>query len=117
MRFLSVSFLAISALLLAACGEETSDQPKEDISSEQQTPSGDSKTLTYQCADDTNIEVTYAGETAVVVEGNNNYLMTQAVSGSGARYVSDEGMEWHVKGNEGAYGSEDDTQMCTLDED
>lgn len=70
------------------------------------------RTEIYFCEDNSQIEVTYAGDTAVVNTGNKQYLMVQAIAASGARYISDDGIEWHVKGNKGIFGINDETQLC-----
>lgn len=70
------------------------------------------RTEIYFCEDGRQIEVTYAGDTAVVDTGTKQYLMVQAIAASGARYVSDDGAEWHVKGKEGIFGVSDEAQLC-----
>jgi len=105
-------FLLVLALpfFLAACDQGPQNTEEENTNLSIEAP----RTEIYQCEDESTIEVTYAGDTAVVSTDENQYLMVQAVSASGVRYVSDEGMEWHVKGGEGAFGINDDTQLCTV---
>lgn len=102
--------LLVLPFLLAACDKapQNKEEKSEHLSFE--AP----RTEIYQCEDNNEIEVTYAGDTAVVSTDKNQYLMVQAISASGVRYVSDEGIEWHVKGGEGAFGINDDTQLCTV---
>lgn len=96
--------------LLIACDKAPQNQEDQNADLSFDAP----RTEIYQCEDESEIEVTYAGDTAVVSANNNQYLMVQAVSASGVRYVSDEGIEWHVKGGEGAFGINNDTQVCTV---
>ncbi len=106
-KYLALFLLPLS---LIACNAEPEDADAElaELAAEQP------RTEVYQCEDKSEIEVTYAGDTAVINTGEQQYLMTLAVSASGARYVSDEGLEWHVKGGEGIYGVNDDTQICSV---
>lgn len=106
------NFLPLLALpfLLTACGPE----PQTNADEQSELTFDAPRTEQYQCEDNSQIEVTYAGDTAVASTEDTQYLMVQAVSASGARYVSDEGMEWHVKGGEGAFGIKDNTQICTV---
>lgn len=96
--------------LLIACDKAPQNQEDQNADLSFGAP----RTEIYQCEDESEIEVTYAGDTAVVSADDNQYLMVQAVSASGVRYVSDEGIEWHVKGGEGAFGINNDTQVCTV---
>lgn len=101
-----------AAVFLVACGD---NQPVADSAGEPQPFNESMAAKTYHCAEsDISFEVTYAGDTAVLVLDGKEHLMQQAIAASGVRYVSDDGLEWHVKGDEGAFGQGDDTQMCTL---
>lgn len=102
--------LLVLSFALVACDKEPPAAQENTSSLSFEAP----RTEIYQCEDDSTIEVTYAGDTAVVSTDEHQYLMVQAISASGARYVSDEGVEWHVKGGEGAFGINDDTQLCTV---
>jgi membrane-bound inhibitor of C-type lysozyme len=52
----------------------------------------------YTCAKGTNVQATYNGNRARVVVNGRIYLMTQAISASGVRYIGG-GYTWWSKGN------------------
>lgn len=111
MRKLTLPLAIAATFFLAACSD---DQP---VTAGPLSLADSITTKVYQCAEDgTTFEVVYAGDTATLTLDDKEYLLKQAVAASGARYVSDDGLEWHVKGDEGAFGRNDDTQMCTLAE-
>jgi len=111
---LAFPLTVVAAMFLVACSD---NQPVANNADEPQSFNENMTAKTYHCAeDDISFSVTYAGDTAVLVLDGQEHLMQQAVAASGVRYVSDDGLEWHVKGDEGAFGQDDDTQMCTLTE-
>lgn len=72
--------------------------------------------VAYNCAPTNGVTVRYPTDsTAVVAYDGREIPMTQAVSGSGSRYVGG-GFEWHVKGSEGLFGTvrPDGTSDSTL---
>jgi membrane-bound inhibitor of C-type lysozyme len=52
----------------------------------------------YTCTKGTKVQASYNGNRARVVVGNKVYLMTQALSASGVRYIGG-GYTWWTKGN------------------
>lgn len=111
MRKLLIPFSLTAALLLAAC----SDNEATTAMDAPQTTAEGIVTETYQCADsDNTFSVTYADDTAVLTLNNQEHLMKIEVAASGSRYVSDDGLEWHVKAGEGVLTQGEETEVCTL---
>lgn len=107
--------ILLFTFLISGCDSEPKNPNKNN---EHPTISFDAPhTEIYFCEDNSQIEVTYAGDTAVVDTGSKHYLMVQAIAASGARYISDDGVEWHVKGGEGTLGINDETQLCSTTTD
>lgn len=61
--------------------------------------------VAYTCTSADGLTVRYPTDSTAVVNYEGREIpMTQAVSGSGSRYVGG-GFEWHVKGAEGVFGT------------
>lgn len=111
MRKLTLPFALTATLLLAAC----SDNDATAVVEAPQTAAEGILTEAYHCAhSDLMFSVTYAEDTAVLTLNQQEHLMKIDVSASGARYVGDDGLEWHVKAGEGVLTQGEETETCTL---
>lgn len=101
MKALIVAAVA-SILLISACSkapqEQAASQPAPSAVASPQL-SSESALLSYRCESGETIHATYPStDTATIQYRNQRHEMQIAVSGSGARYVSD-GLEWWTKGS------------------
>ena len=91
-----IPFAFASALLVSACGSAPQD---EMISQSSETTPPASSVHNYRCESGEVITATYPStDFATVQYKGTDYTMQIAVSGSGARYVSED-LEWWTKGS------------------
>lgn len=114
-------FVFLSVLLLSACGTSQPDSPKYDSNyweeAEQKRIAREYPTkYIYQCQNDIEFIVNYLGKdraTAILTQGEQDYVLAQTRSASGARYVNPEGYEYWAKGTKASIALGDNrTYLC-----
>lgn len=122
MKTITAAALAASAVLLAACAQNGNDRHHHDHGhAHGHHHAHDAKAATFLCDNGLTVQVERAGRDQIRLNvDNRTAVLTQAVSGSGERYVASGGLwgsggEWHQKGNQaffsytGVHGAKGET--------